>query len=215
MKLLFDTFALWVGKCILALAMLIAAISLSGCAVISGTSSNSSEAVKQADLVFIGAPAPLSWFTAGLQGTAFKVADGYSLTASHVAYPLLKRVAGQSINCDATLIKSNSSSKTHKLAIASVGDSVSLYGYSAINSLPKESHGKITGWYKEGKCMMMIVSGAGGVSGMSGGPVVNQRGETVGIISAVELFGDGRVLIVPVQSFRNVLDSKHIPYSLR
>ena len=58
-----------------ALAALMAPLLLLGCVVMSGTSKTDFAATRQADLVFIGLPAPLNWLAAGMQGTTFPVSS--------------------------------------------------------------------------------------------------------------------------------------------
>lgn len=200
-------------RIIASLFALIALFTLSGCAVMTGTSSTDFKTTEKADLVFIGLPAPLSWFAAGLQGTVFPVSPDTSLTAAHVAGPLLKQKRAQHQTCDvAAIARGNTGKAMHKLAYARAGSSVELYGYSAINSLPKSSFGKIAGFVRRDGCMYGLITGAGAVSGMSGGPVIDSMtGETVGVISNVVLF-KGTVVFVPVQSFTNVLDRVGVPY---
>ncbi len=200
-------------RLIAAAIALIALFTLSGCAVMSGTSDTDFAATKEADMVFIGAPAPLSWFSVGAQGTTFAVGEGVSLTASHVATVLLKEKLGQHATCDVSAIaRNNAGKKIQKMAYSRAGRSVSLFGYSAINSLPKSSRGVITRYVQRGGCWYGIISGAGAVSGMSGGPVIDSlTGETVGVITNV-ILGKGEVVFVPVQQFRNILNRLNIPY---
>lgn len=200
-------------RLLFALVVLIAPFSLTGCVVMSGTSSTDFAATKQADMVYLGLPAPLNWLVAGIQGTTFPITNGLSLTAAHVAQPLLKTIVAQHPTCDIAVIEDDNEGKTlHKLAYAQVGRNVTLYGYSAINSLPKSSRGKIDGFVRRDGCYYGVITGAGAVSGMSGGPVMDSlTGETVGIITNVVL-GKGAVVFVAVQDFTNVLDRLQIPY---
>ncbi len=197
----------------LVLAVITAPLLLLGCVVMSGTSKTDFAATKQADMVFIGLPAPLNWFVAGMQGTTFPVSSTLSLTAAHVAVPLLKPIKAQHPICDVAVIADNNLGKiVHQLAYARAGRNVTLFGYSAINSLPKSSRGKIDGFVKRNGCYYGIVTGAGAVSGMSGGPVIDSlTGETVGIITNV-IPGEGAVVFIAVQDFTNVLDRMRIPY---
>lgn len=200
-------------RLLFALFAFTALLSFPGCVVMSGTSSTDFTATRQADLVYIGLPAPLNWFVAGIQGTTFPVTRELSLTAAHVAVPLLKPIRARHQTCDVAVITDNNAGKSlHKLAYARVGRNVTLYGYSAINSLPKSSMGKIDGFVKRDGCYYGIITGAGAVSGMSGGPVIDSlTGETVGIITNV-ILGKGAVVFVAVQDFTNVLDRLQIPY---
>lgn len=197
----------------LALAALMASLTLLGCVVMSGTSRTDFTATRQADLVFIGLPAPLNWLAAGMQGTTFPVSSTLSLTAAHVAVPLLKPIKAQHPLCDVAVIGDNNRGKlVHQLAYARAGRNVTLFGYSAINSLPKSSMGKIDGFVKRDGCYYGVITGSGAVSGMSGGPVVDSlTGETVGIITNV-IPGKGAVVFIAVQDFTNLLDRMRIPY---
>jgi len=197
----------------LALAVITAPLLLLGCVVMTGTSKTDFAATRQADMVFIGLPAPLNWFVAGMQGTTFPVSSTLSLTAAHVAVPLLKPIKAQHPICDVAVIADNNLGKiVHQLAYARAGRNVTLFGYSAINSLPKSSRGKIDGFVKRNGCYYGIITGAGAVSGMSGGPVIDSlTGETVGIITNV-IPGEGAVVFIAVQDFTNVLDRMRIPY---
>ncbi|MNB81875.1 hypothetical protein D3C75_286720 [compost metagenome] len=201
-------------KCLIfALFALTAPVLLLGCVVMSGTSSTDFTATKQVDLVYIGLPAPLSWFVGGIQGSAFPVTDTLSLTAAHVAVPLLKSIRAQHPLCDVAVIARNNAGKPlHKLAFARRGRNVILFGYSAINSLPKSSSGMIDGFLKRDGCYYGVITGAGAVSGMSGGPVIDSlTGETVGVITNV-ILGKGAVVFIAVQDFTNLLDRMRIPY---
>lgn len=197
----------------LMIVTVIAPLSLLGCVVMSGTSSTDFAATRQADMVFIGLPAPLNWLVGGMQGTTFPVSSTLSLTAAHVAVPLLKPIRAEHPVCDVAVIADNNIGKiVHQLAYARAGRNVTLFGYSAINSLPKSSKGKIDGFIKRDGCYYGIITGAGAVSGMSGGPVIDSlTGETVGIITNV-IPGKGAVAFVAVQDFTNVLDRMRIPY---
>lgn len=185
---------------------------LLGCVVMTGTSKTDFAATRQADMVFIGLPAPLNWLVAGMQGTTFPGPSTLSLTAAHVAVPLLKPIKAQHPICDVAVIADNNLGKiVHQLAYARAGRNVTLFGYSAINSLPKSSRGKIDGFVKRNGCYCRIITGAGRCRHVrragdrqpdrGGGGDHHQRHP-----------GEGAVVFIAVQDFTNLLDRMRIPY---
>ena len=176
-----------------------AAIMLSGC--MSGHYEWDKTAMEHNKLNFIGIPSVLGL---GFSGSSTPITDNMSLTNNHVATILLKETVKSHDKCDLAIIpQNNKGEKLPTLNYAKIGDEVTFYGYSGFTLMPVSSTGKILSFQKRNGCMVMETS-AGGVAGMSGGSVFNNKGELIGIIFGLNLHNN-RTMMIPVQSFMNEL----------
>lgn len=193
----------------LTLATLALAMStLVGCAQSSGHYEVSREAANKADITFIGIPTALGL---GETGTTFPVSETMSLTAKHVH--TMGSTVAEHPDCDVKLIRHNNKGRVlPTFANVNLGDSVSFYGYNARNALPVESTGTVQKNYTAENSSVMTdkciitTSTAGGVQGMSGGPVYDKAGHVIGVMIAVntgssENFNTVFVPYVQIQKF--------------
>lgn len=184
--------------CVMLFAVLAAAM-LSACS--HGDYSVDTKATDYTNLNFIGTPSAL---IGGISGSSTPLTESTSVTAKHAAHMLLKTTVNESNLCDVSVIaQSNSRDDIHKYNVANVGDNITIYGYSGITGLPVSSKGKIVANVPASDCSYMVTT-AGGVQGMSGGAVVNDKGEVVGILLGLDKKRQ-QVAILPVQKFVNLL----------
>lgn len=180
--------------------LLLCTLFLSGC--MAGHYEVDEKAMKYTNLNFIGVPTTLGL---GITGSSTPITKDLSLTNKHIAYPLLKTITSEHNDCDVAVIKqSNKTTDIHNLGYTHKGMKVKLYGYSGLTMLPVSSSGTVGELINYKGCEIFEVEGAGGVSGMSGGAVVNEKDEVVGIVMGVNLY-TWKVLIIPVGSFREIL----------
>jgi len=140
-------------------------------------------ATQKADLQFIGIP-----ILAGAVGSSFPVTENYSLTAGHVARLMMLKVKAYNPRCDVALIyQDNHGKPIPKTASATRGEHISMYGYNAYTTEPTSSSGAVAmfGWWdKPQQSCYVALSNAGGIQGMSGGPVYADNGMVVGVFTA-------------------------------
>lgn len=187
-------------RIIAVLVFIAAALALTGCS--HGTYSVDTKATDYTNLNFVGTPSAL---LLGVTGTSTPISTSQSITAKHVSNIMPQMsVAKESGKCDVSVVsQSNSASDVHKLNVAKVGEHITIYGYSGITGLPVSSQGHITAYAPKSDCGYMLTT-AGGVQGMSGGAVVNDQGEVVGILLGLDKYKK-QVAILPVQNFVDVL----------
>lgn len=155
---------------------------LTGCSAV-GHYNVDKTASQKADFHFIGIPV-----LAGAIGSSFPLTENYSLTAGHVAKLMMVRVKAYNPVCDVAIIyHDNKGRSLPKLESAVQGERVNLYGYNAYTTLPTSSTGTLQafGWWdKPGTSCRMGLTDAGGIQGMSGGPVYVADGAIVGVFTA-------------------------------
>ncbi|WP_410013922.1 trypsin-like peptidase domain-containing protein [Sodalis sp. C49] len=155
---------------------------LTGCSAV-GHYNVDKTASNKADFHFIGIPV-----LAGAVGSSFPLTENYSLTAGHVAKLMMVRVKAYNPVCDVAIIYHNNKGRAlPRLESAVKGERVNLYGYNAYTTLPTSSSGTLQafGWWdKPGTSCRMGLTDAGGIQGMSGGPVYVADGAIVGIFTA-------------------------------
>jgi len=173
-------------------------ILLAGCST--GHYEVDSAAMNHSKLAFIGIP-----LIAGSQGTTTPITAGLSLTNKHVAGPLMKTVVASHRQCDLAVISQDNSGESLpvKFDAAQKGESIQIFGYSARSSMPVSSSGKVTGFQIISGCLVGVTD-AGSVQGMSGGPVINGRGEIVGIFFGFNAKKNVSYF-VPYQEFKSTL----------
>lgn len=185
---------------------------MAGCS--SGHYTWSSDAADKTDLTFAGIPTILG---AGTTGTTFPVTEHLSLTAKHVAHETFNTIVAEHPDCDVALIEHDNTGKNlPKFKNAMLGDTVRMYGHSLITSLPVESKGRalqnvtVPSEWANFKCIL-TTSSAGGIQGMSGGPVYSEDGKIVGIMVGVNAGNnnDFNTVFVPYVQFQKWL-KEHI-----
>lgn len=154
-------------------------------------------AENKADFHFVGIPV-----LAGAVGSSFPLTAKYSLTAGHVAKVMMMKVKAYNPLCDVAIIyHDNTGRALPKLEKADKGDKLSLYGYNAYTAMPTSSTGEVKefGWWdKPGVSCLVGLSDAGGVPGMSGGPVYAQDGAIIGVFTATHPMRN-QTMFVPYQ----------------
>lgn len=180
-------------KIIVALSM-----ALAGCST--GHYEFDRAAMTHSRITIVGVP-----YVASVTGTTTPVTNTTSLTARHVAQLPFKTMLAAHKQCDVALIKQrNNGRELPKFANARTGDKVHVYGFSARSNFPVSSTGVIKGFAKVGRCYVGYTD-AGSVQGMSGGPVINERGEVVGIFYGLNQ-EKGLSYFVPYQVFKQLLE---------
>ena len=157
---------------------------VSGCAngPLSSVPHNQAPAI---DYEMVGIPLLYQGF-----GSSVPITKDLSLTAAHVAKLNWASVVAYHPNCDIAIIKSDNSAKTlPDLGLVYTNEPVTTYGMDGFGKLLKGE-----GFYRRDllfsgstyfdKCNASV-SDAPIRPGMSGGGFFNQRGELVGIISAI------------------------------
>ncbi len=180
-------------RIIVALSMLLA-----GCSV--GHYNIDGAAMNHAKMVFIGIPV-----IAGSQGTTTPISATTSLTNKHVAEPMMKTVLKHHRSCDVALIEQDNRDEDISVSFkrANKGETVNIFGYSARSGMPVSSVGKVKGFRIVDGCMVGYTD-AGSVQGMSGGPVLNSKGDIVGIFFAMDT-KSGLSYFVPYQEFKSMI----------
>ena len=155
-------------------------------------------AEQKADLQFIGIP-----IFASVTGSSFPVTKNYSLTAGHVAKLMMVRVKAYNAVCDIALIYHDNRNRVlPTMASASTGEHINIYGYNAYTMLPTSSSGTVAefGWWsKPNTSCFVALSDAGGIQGMSGGPVYGDHGDVVGVLTATHKQRN-QTIFVPYQN---------------
>lgn len=184
-------------------------MTLAACS--SGHYEVSHDAGQHVDMTFVGIPA-----VAGELGTTTPLTESISITAKHVAHHMVNNIIAESPDCDIALIQHDNHGKVlPKLRNPNLGESVTLYGYSARTALPVEGHGVIVqnyhapkSEYQNDKCIVTTTT-AGGVQGNSGGAFVDKDGNLVGIMIAVNTGHDGsfNTVMVPYLMFKELVEA--------
>lgn len=167
-------------KCRIAISLL--PLALSACSAVGHTDIDSNATTK-ADFHFVGVPV-----LAGAIGSSFPISEKYSMTAGHVAKVMMVRVKAYNPLCDVAIIYHNNKGRTFpKLEDANMGEKLNMYGYNGYTAMPTSSNGTVKsfGWWKQpGTSCHVGLSDAGGIQGMSGGPVYGGDGAIVGVLTA-------------------------------
>lgn len=178
--------------------MPLVALLLCGCSF--GHSEWDSKAKEYANMNFIGVPSILGL---GVTGSSTPVTENLSVTNKHVAYPLMKQISKKSVSCDAAIIsQDNKGEVLRPWANMKQGDYITIYGYSAMTLMPVSSKGKVVRFSYDGGCFSALTT-AGAVSGMSGGAVVNDKGQLVGILRGGE-YKSGMTVVIPFQTIADI-----------
>lgn len=166
------------------LITIVCALLLAGCSV--GHTEWDSKAMDHTKLAFVGIPTVLGL---GFTGTTTPITEKYSLTNKHVAYPTLRRIERTDKHCDLALIRQdNVGESLPKLATqATAGEEVIIYGYSGRTALPVSSKGVLLRYMYIDNCLVGSTT-AGSIQGMSGGVVLNKKGELIGITYAMNIY---------------------------
>lgn len=142
------------------------------------------EATEHSSMVFVGIPTILG---AGMTGSTIPVSKTMSLTNKHVARYMVVSVVSKHPHCDLVLIKQNNPNfKPLNYRNANIGDKVFSYGYSGLTALPVSSEGNVITSVKyestdnDSQCVVGAMTN-GLVQGMSGGPVIDSKGNLVGV----------------------------------
>ncbi|WP_413724637.1 trypsin-like peptidase domain-containing protein [Sodalis sp. RH16] len=184
------------------LMIAVISVTLAACSAV-GQYHVDEQAQQKADLHFIGIPV-----LAGAVGSSFPITENYSLTAGHVARIMMLEVKAYNPLCDVALIYQDNHGKSiPQLAPATTGEHVKMYGYNAYTIEPTSSSGAIAafGWWDKPKQSCYVaLSSAGGIQGMSGGPVYADNGKVVGIFTATHPERN-QTIFVPYQEISNWL----------
>lgn len=177
--------------------------TLTGCSV--GSSQWDQRAMTHTKVAFVGIP---TMFGLGFTGTTTPITREYSFTNKHVAYPTLRRIERTDKACDLALIKQDNSGEIlpRKVSYVARGQAVTLYGYSGRTMLPVSGRGTVKGIMMRDGCIVGYTD-AGSVQGMSGGAVMNDRGDLVGIIFGGNL-SNGMTYFVMAPALKALLDSQ-------
>ncbi|MEA9391328.1 trypsin-like peptidase domain-containing protein [Acerihabitans sp. TG2] len=173
---------------------------LTGCSAV-GHYHVDHNASAKVDLHFIGIPV-----LAGAIGSSFPLTKHYSLTAGHVAKIMMVRVKAYNPTCDVAIIYHDNTGRTlPKLETAVKGEKLKMYGYNAYTAMPTSSSGTLQefGWWKKpGTSCRMALTDAGGIQGMSGGPVYGGDGAVIGVFTATHRERN-QSIFVPYQNIAN------------
>ncbi|WP_075181897.1 trypsin-like peptidase domain-containing protein [Pantoea sp. 1.19] len=191
-------------------ALALALLCLTGCSV--GEYRYSQQAMHRVDMNFTGIPTLLG---IGTLGSSIPVTPEYSLTAAHVAKYSLQRVKAWHPDCDLAIIWHKNDARTlATFRNGSIGDPITMYGYSFISAMPVESRGvnlaktRINNRWNSRDCLAFATN-AGAVQGMSGGAVYNADetigGVIVGFSDEIKNSRSGKVILKDV--------SLYIPYA--
>ncbi|XBS71677.1 trypsin-like peptidase domain-containing protein [Acerihabitans sp. KWT182] len=177
--------------------ILLSTLALFGCSGV-GQYKVDKTASTKADFHFIGIPV-----LAGAVGSSFPLTEHYSLTAGHVAKIMMVKVKAYNPLCDVAIIyHDNAGVPLPKVASAVKGEHVNLYGYNAYTALPTSSSGTVKefGWWDKPQTSCLVgLTDAGGIQGMSGGPVYSADGAVVGVFTATHPKRD-QSIFVPYQN---------------
>lgn len=162
--------------------LIIPVIMLQGCAYVQNGSFEYAENPPDMNYLPIGIP-----FLLGGHGTAVPITDDVSITAAHVAKYDYSTVIAYHPDCDVALIKSDNSEKEKvKLGLIHDGETVTNYGYGLTGGRIEGTGEYVMDVTMDGntKCLYSLNT-APQKSGMSGGAVLNDSGELVGVIHGI------------------------------
>ncbi|NDL62049.1 hypothetical protein [Acerihabitans arboris] len=180
-------------------------IFLSACSAV-GQYHIDQTARNKADIHFVGIPV-----LAGAVGSSFPITAKYSLTAGHIAKIMMVRVKAYNPICDVAIIyHDNAGRKLPTVEAAKKGEIMNLYGYNAYTAMPTSSSGVLQefGWWdKPQKSCLVGLSNAGGIQGMSGGPVYGNNEAIIGVLTATHPKRD-QTIFVPYQEISAWVDKE-------
>ena len=163
-------------------SLFIAALLLQGCSPIQNGSLQT--AISHPDLNYLPIGIP---FLLGGHGTGIPLTKNISITNDHVALVDYSKVIARHPYCDIALIAADNSDKEIlPLGTVNSGGTITNYGYGFLGNVIQD-----TGLYHldarmEGfeKCVSSL-NDAAVKKGMSGGAVVNDKGELVGVLQSI------------------------------